>query len=262
MQMPINDAGIALLHEKEQFVGHAYPDPYSPLGEALQAAGLWKRYLKAAFPIPDEMAGLSGAPWTLGWGFTKGVKEGDTITRVAADQRLALEMDREYVQPIRRACKVEPNENQLAAMTCLAWNIGLPAFLRSTALKCHNRGDFVAASRAFDLFNKARGRVSSGLTQRRRLEGALYLTPVDGHQYAMPQEVEPETRLRSSPIIAGSSISAGAGTVAVIAETTSSVRTIREDLGDWLPWVLVAVAIGAAGWVIVQRFVQRRGGWA
>lgn len=262
MQMPINDAGIALLHSKESFVGHAYPDPYSELGEALRHAGLWKRYLREPFALPQEMAGLSGAPWTIGWGFTKDVRAGDRMTRVAADRRLASEMEYEYVQPIKAACTVEPNDNQLAAMTVLAWNIGIPRFLKSTVLRCHNQADFVAASRAFDLFNKSKGRVSAGLTQRRRQEGTLYLTPVDGHEYAMPQDVEPESKLRSSPIIAGSSISAGASTIAVVAETTTSISTIRDDLGDWLPYVLVAVAICAAGYVIWSRVKQRRLGWA
>jgi hypothetical protein len=40
------------------------------------------------------------------------------------------------------------------------------------------------------------------------------------------------------------------------------VSDVREALGDWLPWVLVAVAVGAAGWVMWQRYLQRSQGWA
>ena len=51
-------------------------------------------------------------------------------------------------------------------------------------------------------------------------------------------------------------------TVATVAEGARSFKDIRESLGDWLPVILVVVAIGAAGWVIWTRVKQRRGGWA
>lgn len=238
MEMPINNDGIALLQEFESFaktkpgkpnVAHAYQD----------------------------MVGV----WTIGWGFTKGVREGDTMTRAMADRRLAEELE-EYVQPIRRACTGETTDNQLAAMACLAWNIGIAGFLKSTVLKCHNRGDYQAAARAFSLWNKAGGQVVRGLTRRRAAEAALYLKPMEGEAEPMPQRVDGESNLGRSPIITGTSITAGTATVGVVAEGARSVKDIRESLGDWLPVVLVVIAIGAAGWVIWSRVKQRRGGWA
>lgn len=266
MPMPINAAGIALLEEFESFVGHAYPDPYSALGKALRRAGLWGKYLKAPIAredLPPAMQALDGAPWTIGLGFTKDVNEGDKMTRAAATKRLGRELDAGYVQPILTACTVEPNENELAAMACLAWNIGIAGFRRSSVLKAHNRGDRLAASRAFGLWNKAGGEESAGLTRRRAAESALYLLPAAGAEPApMPQAVEPETQLRGSPIVTGTAITTGTATVGVAAEAARGVRDIRESLGDWLPWILVAVAIGAGGWTIWSRVKQRKGGWA
>jgi hypothetical protein len=51
-------------------------------------------------------------------------------------------------------------------------------------------------------------------------------------------------------------------TLAAGAEAARSVKEIRDGLGDWLPWVLAACAIGLAGWVIWTRVIQRRKGWA
>ena len=259
----INDAGLELLEDFESFVGHAYPDPYSPLGKALQRGGLWKSYLKKPMLLSSEMQALSGAPWTIGLGFTKGVKAGDKMTKGQAKRRLAEEMDAEYVQPLLKACKIEPNENQLAGMACLAWNIGISGTLKSTVLKCHNRGDTNAAARAFALWNKAAGEVSAGLTRRRAAEAALYLTPVDDEEpEPMPQQVDPEKSMAKSGIITGTTVSTVAGTTALVAESVRSVKDVRESIGDFLPWVLIAAAIGGAVYVIWNRLNQRDGGLA
>ncbi|MBX3653181.1 MAG: lysozyme [Ramlibacter sp.] len=266
MEFPINDAGERLLKRSEGLVLHAYPDPRSPLGLALQRAGLWRAYLKQPIQrdkMPAALRGLDGAPWTMGYGDTLDVSEGDKITRPEAEARLAMRMERDYLRPMRAAFKLTPTPNQLAAMLCLAWNIGINAFLKSTVLRCHNRGDFMAAARAFSLFNKSRGKEDPVLVARRAEEAALYMLPdEDMETPAMPQAVDAESSLSRSPIVTGSTITAGTATVGVAAEAARGVKDIRESLGDWLPWILVAVAIGAAGWAIWNRLKQRRGGWA
>ncbi len=253
MDYPINDAGIGLLKSFESFAQTFPKDPDL-------AHAYW-----------DDM----GKVWTIGWGFTKGVKSGDTMTRDAADARLAHELNIEYVQFILNACTTAPNENQLAAMACLAWNIGMgwdptkpkpkdakDGFRQSTVLKAHNRGDLDSAARAFGLWNKSGGKVVRGLTRRRAAEAELYLTPTRGEATPMPQKVDPEGSLTRSPIVAGSTVTAATTTLAVVAESSAQVKTIKDNLGDWLPFVVGAVAIGGAVWAIYARWVQRKGGWA
>ena len=244
---PINAAGIKLLHDRESFVGHAYPDPYSPLGKALRSAGLWRKYLAAPFAIPPSISGLSGAPWTLGWGFTEGVREGDRITLQQADARLAAELER-ISAAVRRACTQPPTPNQLAAMVVLAYNIGLgwsgkakpagakDAFRQSSVLRAHNRGDTASAARAFRLWNKANGEVSPGLEARRLAESQLYLTPEPGmHKSAiataddpevMPQAVDAERPMRASTINRAGVAAGGTAVVATVAETARTVSDI------------------------------------
>jgi lysozyme len=204
--------------------------------------------------------------WTIGYGFTLGVQPGDTITKAQAKARLARELD-SYEAAVTRACTNEPNQNEFDALVCFAFNVGAAGMAKSSVIKAHNRGDHQAAARAFSLWNKAGGKVWPGLTRRRAAEAALYLTPmpddvsdpVEGPALDMPQRVDSESSLSRSPIVAGSGIAAGA---TAAAEVARSVSDVREALGDWLPWVLVAIAVGAAGWAIWSRMQQRRGGWA
>ena len=204
--------------------------------------------------------------WTIGYGFTLGVQPGDTITKAQAKARLARELDG-YEAAVTRACTNEPNQNEFDALVCFAFNVGVSGMAKSSVIKAHNRGDHQAAARAFSLWNKAGGKVWAGLTRRRAAEAALYLTPmpddvsdpVEGPALDMPQRVDSESSLSRSPIVAGSGIAAGA---TAAAEVARSVSDVREALGDWLPWVLVAIAVGAAGWAIWSRMQQRRGGWA
>lgn len=239
MSYPINQAGIGLLKSFESFAQTFPADPDL-------AHAYW-----------DDL----GKVWTIGWGFTKSVKEGDTMTRDEADSRLAEEL-LEYVGPIKKACNLPLTENQLAAMACLAWNIGVAGFLRSTVLKAHNRGDYDAAARAFALWNKSGGKVVRGLTRRRAAEAELYLTPTTERTDPMPQRVDPESSLSRSPIVAGSSITAGVSVLGVASETSYQVKTIKDNLGDWLPWAMLLVAVGGAGWAIWNRWKQREGGWS
>lgn len=138
----MNQAGLDLLKSFEGFRGEAYLDPV-------------------------------GIP-TIGYGFTKGVLMGDKMTTIEADARLQQEVA-EFENGVKAMCTRLPTENQLAAMTCLAYNIGLHAFGGSTVLRRHDAGELYAAAGAFILWNRAGGREMPGLTRRREAERALYL---------------------------------------------------------------------------------------
>lgn len=229
----INTEGIDLLKEFEGFRSKAYPDP------------------------------ATGAePWTIGYGFTRDVNKGDTITRGEADARLTLELA-EYEQSVRRACVIQPNENELAAMTVFAWNVGIAGFKKSSVLKAHNRGDKQAAARSFSLWNKAGGKVMAGLTRRRAAEAALYLKPAhNAPPLPMPQQVDAESSLLKSPIAVTSAVTGTAATVGAASQGVRDFKDMTDGLGGALPWVIAVVAVVVAGYLIYQRYKQRRGGFA
>lgn len=202
-----------------------------------------------------------GKVWTGPYGLTRGVTEFSTWTYAQAEQDLLEEL-RSYEDAVRRACTLQANENQHAAMTCLAWNIGVEGFRKSTVLRCHNRGDTEAAGRAFALWNRSKGKVINGLVRRRAAEAALYLRPVEGEMRPpMPQQVDPESGARHSPIVWGTSVTTGGGALLAVSETSRTIGDLRYNLGDWFPYVLLALVLIGGGVAIWYRVKQRRDGW-
>jgi lysozyme len=174
---------------------------------------------------------------------------------------------------VSEACKTAPNQNQFDALVCFAFNVGVAGMAGSSVIKAHNRGDKQAAARAYGLWNKAGGRVFAGLTRRRAAEAALYLEPVSddvsdpvhGSALPMPQKVDGETPLTASPINKASVIAGATAAIASASEIVGAVNNFKRgfaDLSDWAIPVLLVATVAAAGFVIWQRWQQRRGGWA
>jgi threonine/homoserine/homoserine lactone efflux protein len=81
----------------------------------------------------------------------------------------------------------------------------------------------------------------------------------------MPQAVDPEKPMTRSTIATAGTATAAVSTVSVVAQVSQEVRTIKDSIGDILPWVVMAaavVAIGLGAFAVVERIRQRRGGWA
>lgn len=119
--------------------------------------------------------------WTIGWGSTgtdpfNGGKigRGTVWTREQCDLRFEMHLAT-FEQGVRDAIgKAPTSQPQFDAMVCLAYNIGVGAFQRSTVLRKHNAGDFPAAAKAFLMWSKAGGKTLRGLVRRREAEAALY----------------------------------------------------------------------------------------
>lgn len=218
----------------------------------------------------------AGVP-TIGRGHTKGitaqmVRDGYTIT--AAEEQAMFNADMaEWEAGVLRLLTRTPNENQLAAMISLAFNIGLAAFASSSVLKAFNRGDDQAAYRAFGLWNKitdpktGKKVASNGLSIRRAKEAALYLTPAAGTPYdnPMPQAVEAPKPMTESTINRAGIIAGGTTAVAAVSEVSNTIATLKYSvagLGDWLVPLLLVVAIAAIGYIVWERFNQRNKGIA
>lgn len=142
--MQINDAGLALIKQFEGCELTAYRD----------------------------VAGI----WTVGWGHVPG-HEGQTITQAEADALLAQDIAVTATGVSTGLGAHLTTENQFTAMVCLAFNIGVVAFLRSTLLRYHNNGWFPKAADEFLRWDHAGGKTLDALERRRYAERALYLTP-------------------------------------------------------------------------------------
>lgn len=114
----------------------------------------------------------AGVP-TIGYGTTKGVRMGQTITEEEAE-RLLREDVAVFERGVDEAVKVPLNPNQRAALVSFAYNVGLGAFRTSTLLRLLNKGDYAGAAKQFDRWTKGGGKVLPGLVKRRAAERELF----------------------------------------------------------------------------------------
>lgn len=113
--------------------------------------------------------------WTIGYGSTgPNVKAGMKITENEALELLDHDLDR-FEEAVDKMAP-HASQNQFDAMVCLAFNIGIAAFRRSTVLKQHTAANYQLAANAFKMWNKGGGVVLSGLVKRRESERLLYLS--------------------------------------------------------------------------------------
>ena len=111
--------------------------------------------------------------WTIGYGHTKGVYAGMTITQEEAEQMLLTELE-EYEGYVEKYVTVPLTQNQFDALVVWVYNLGPTNFRNSTLLKELNAGNYNAAGQEITRWNKAGGKVLAGLVKRREAEAQLF----------------------------------------------------------------------------------------
>jgi lysozyme len=113
---------------------------------------------------------------TIGYGSTgPHVKQGMVITPGEAERLLVKDLSRFETGVGAMVTGVPTNADEFSALVALSFNIGLNALGKSTVLRRHKQGNKVGAANAFLMWNKAGGRILSGLVRRREAERELYL---------------------------------------------------------------------------------------
>lgn len=113
--------------------------------------------------------------WTIGYGTTSEVKEGDKISELQAEAFLLRDVSN-LERQIRRLLEVKVTDNQLAALIAFAYNVGIGNLTKSTLLRLVNQGRFEQAAAQFDKWVNAGGKPLKGLIKRREAEKQLFLT--------------------------------------------------------------------------------------
>ncbi len=122
-----------------------------------------------AYPDP----GTGGEPWTIGYGHTGSVKDGDQITEAQATY--FLRSDVQWAEGcIADHVSVDLTQNQFDALCSFVFNVGFKTFTGSTLCSLINEGNFDAAATQFKRWNHAGGKVLAGLTTRRQREADLF----------------------------------------------------------------------------------------
>jgi lysozyme len=116
--------------------------------------------------------------WTIGWGHTRGVKDGDVCTQEQADAWLVEDVAEAGEAPVNSLVKVPLNQNQFDACVSFCYNEGAGRLQKSTLLKTLNAGAYSICAAEFPKWDIIAGQASAGLLKRRLAEQALFLEPV------------------------------------------------------------------------------------
>ena len=103
--------------------------------------------------------------WTIGYGHTKDVKEGDKINQDEAENLLAEEMP-EYEGYIEDLVKVSLSQCEFDALCSWVYNLGPTNLQESTLLRVLNEGKYNEVPTQIKRWNKAGGQVLEGLVKR------------------------------------------------------------------------------------------------
>lgn len=150
--MTINEAGLGIIKRRETLRLVAYAAT-----EAERARGIW----------------------SIGWGHTRGVKEGDTCTPEWAEARLHEDIIHATFEA-QWLVRAPLTENQWSALISLIYNVGTgKSRINATSgiIQKINARDFQGAAEEFLRWNHQDGKVVDGLTKRRQEEHDLFLKP-------------------------------------------------------------------------------------
>lgn len=229
----------------------------------LTAAGieLIKRYeglRLTAYKCPADV-------WTIGYGHTSAagepsVKKGLKITKAKADEILRADL-KKFEDGVRSSLTREIPDACFSACVSLAYNIGLGAWQKSTALKLINKGDFGNVPKAIQLFNKAGGKVSPGLVKRRADEAKMFAEGFDTAPNPDATRVTPDAP-KGKPIThsttnMAATVTAAAGVSAAAKDIASNTNEIFSLNNIWMI-LIIALILAGAGYIIWKRYLAAK----
>lgn len=113
--------------------------------------------------------------WTIGWGHTRGVHRGMVWTQQKADETLDDDLGDFLSQllQISPMLKDEP-DHRVAACLSFIFNLGATNFRKSTLRKKLEARDYTGTAAEFLKWNRAGGKILTGLYLRRNCECAMF----------------------------------------------------------------------------------------
>lgn len=115
--------------------------------------------------------------WTIGYGWTHGVKEGDTITEEKASELVQQEVAKiagQLEATLDTDVFASLTDNQVCVLIDFVYNLGLGNFKDSTLCKMIKSGQIMEAGNQFERWVKSGNKVLPGLVNRREAEKKLW----------------------------------------------------------------------------------------
>lgn len=114
-----------------------------------------------------------GGIWTIGYGHTSGVRDGDVITKEQAEE--LLKKDIKEIEYKLNSLNLNLTQNQFDALVSFIFNVGWSNFKSSTLLKkIRINPDDPSIRYEFSRWVFANGKKLNGLIKRRNEEANLY----------------------------------------------------------------------------------------
>lgn len=120
----------------------------------------------------------TGKVWTIGYGHTHGVEEGDICTPQMANAYLLSDVAC-AVYTVKYYIDVELSQEQFDALVDFCFNVGSGNFGHSTLLELLNKKDWLGAFKEFSKWDISGGKILPGLRNRRNAEAALFSLGTD-----------------------------------------------------------------------------------
>lgn len=146
-------------------IGMEVPPPRVP-AEAVEIVKRFEGFRAEAYLCPANV-------WTIGYGYTRNVKQGDVVTKEEAEELLRFDLEH-AANIVAQNVTVPLNEHQRAALISFVYNVGAGAFAESTLLKELNSRNYDAVPAQLTRWTKAGGRELKGLVRRRQAELELW----------------------------------------------------------------------------------------
>ncbi len=115
----------------------------------------------------------SAGVWTIGYGRTTNVVEGDTCTQEEAEKWLNEELV-VYGAYVNDAVLITLEQNEFDALVAWTYNLGSTNLNNSTMLRVLNENQKEDVPHQMRRWNKANGKVLEGLVRRREAEALLF----------------------------------------------------------------------------------------
>ena len=111
--------------------------------------------------------------WTIGYGHTFDVKEGDVIDQEAAEALLIEDLE-EFEGYVNALVEIDLEQYQFDALVSWTFNLGPTNLRESTLLNRINYGPISDVPFQIQRWTRAGGKVLQGLVKRRAAEAALW----------------------------------------------------------------------------------------
>jgi lysozyme len=192
--------------------------------------------------------------WTIGHGHTLTAEKGMKITAAEAESLLFADLEI-FESAVDRLVQVKLTDWQFAALVSFAFNVGVRAFEKSTLLKKLNEGDYDAVPAQLMRWNKVKGKVVAGLTNRRAAEAGMWAKGSFVESSTTRAEVKDKPLTKSREVMGGTVAGGMVTATAVINETATQIEPLAM-YSETIKTVFLIIALLGIGLAIYARITR------